>query len=454
MKVFEKRNLGVALGAGVLATFVMLPLARGELVFEDDPRAGAAAGQAAARVEERDLTRQTLNSAERARVSNQLSEPVSQVQPQAMVVPVQQVMMQPQVPAVESAALSVPAVDSGLEVQNLSKSELMRRERVRAELRNEDVLQERLEELRLRDERRRSDQLLAQPGETLPEPVAVSPMKTETVISPITERPGSANAMIASAGTPVAEAPFVQQELMASAQPAGMTVSSGFIKSSPDEDKVSIYVQPRAGVATMNPSVNYYDFRPHFSVGMGLGVGVSDNLSFELGYSFSEFGVAYNTGYQFAGYPGMAYAPGMTNETFSVKQNVADVGMKLHFLGPDARLRPFVGGGGAYSKNFINYDQNILAQMNPAYLQVVGQDYDFSQFLGFLSTGFDVRVNKSVSVGATFKYFSVLSARHEQKFFAGYPGGYAMEDPNKQPVGNAILKAAFYSITGGVSFVF
>ena len=48
----------------------------------------------------------------------------------------------------------------------------MRRERTREELKNEDILQERLEELRLRDEKRRTDQLLGTTSQDPNAPVA------------------------------------------------------------------------------------------------------------------------------------------------------------------------------------------------------------------------------------------------------------------------------------------
>ena len=64
------------------------------------------------------------------------------------------------------------AQESQPEVQSLSKTELMRRERTREELKNEDILQERLEELRLRDEKRRTDQLLGTTSQDPNAPVA------------------------------------------------------------------------------------------------------------------------------------------------------------------------------------------------------------------------------------------------------------------------------------------
>ncbi|OFZ37267.1 MAG: hypothetical protein A2070_08805 [Bdellovibrionales bacterium GWC1_52_8] len=92
-------------------------------------------------------------------------------------------------------------------------------------------------------------------------------------------------------------------------------------------------------------------------------------------------------------------------------------------------------------------------------------DYDMTQFLGFLSTGFDVRVNKSISIGAGFKYYTVLSSRQNQNLNnqalaypngAYIPGYYAlsMNDTDKQAVGGSLAQNTFYSVTGGVSFSF
>ena len=506
MKLSNAKSWGAALGAGILTTVVMLPQARGELVYENDGQAGAvlqAPVQApvqqaqSPRAEDRQLMRQNLQTAERANATVQ----AQQLQPQAVLAPVAQapatqapaaVVPVAVTPVVSAPAPQVaPATD---ELQNLSKSELMRRERVRTELKNEDILQERLEELRLRDERRRTDHLLGvQSGAEAAQPVGqVGPAfqlpKEEVVAAPLTERPGQVQAVVQPVAPVQAVQPVQPQVQVASVQiPAPQdqfaASHSTAVSSSVSEngEKTIVYVQPRFGISNFNGQ-QAYDIRPRYSGGLTLGVGISDNLSFEAGYTYSEFGIALNSTNPLVIQAQMMAGAQGYNGTFEsqvMKRNVGELGLKIHLLGPDARLRPFIGGGGAYAKSFLNYNQNILTAIdsNPYYANSnLGRDYDLSQYLGFLSTGFDVRVSKAIAVGATFKYFTVLSSRQNQDINNlalaggyqtagyGYPGyypGYAypyattgMPDYDKQTLGGSLAQNSFYSIEGAVTFSF
>lgn len=430
MHYLLNKKIGVAIGAGLIASFAFLPAVRAELVYENDVQ----------RVEDRGLVRQNMAVAERVNSTVQVQQvPIAQT---PVVVSATPAIVQPMV----QQSAHTP------EVENLTKSEMVRRERVRQELRNEDILSERLEELRLRDEKRRTEELLT--GQSVEPTNAMAGIKTqqqEVVVAPITERP-----VVQQMAAPVA-APVVQQAQVTTTTIAPAVPSNGSVFS---EDKTLVYIHPNAGLSNYN-NTTYYDVKGRYSCGVDLGVSVSDNLSFELGYMFSEYGVSLNSTYwnNVVPYNG-------SYEYLAMKQNVADAGLKLHFLGLDAKFRPFIGGGASYSKSFINYDQKYLNYYNQS-APYMARDFELSTFMGFLSSGFDVRVGKGIMVGAMFKYYTVLSYRqneniNNQMFYGNNPwywGQYAnafnaLPDAQKQDLSNSVADANFYSITGGVSFFF
>ncbi|HUP56665.1 MAG TPA: hypothetical protein VM598_04375, partial [Bdellovibrionota bacterium] len=130
---------------------------------------------------------------------------------------------------------------------------------------------------------------------------------------------------------------------------------------------------------------------------------------------------------------------------------------KLALLGQGAKIRPFLGGGGAYSKSFVNYTDGYLNMLTQYGQQNSAQDYESTSFLGYVSTGFDVRISKSVSLGGQFKYYGVLSSRENSQLnangFYQNPMWYAV-DGDKRAVGASLSESSFYSILGTASFVF
>src|SRR5437016_3725758 len=103
---------GLVFGAFILASIASLPKAHGELVFEDQADSPAAAEQDN-RTSERTTTRQTLEASEKAKTTLQAPAVVTVQNPAPF-----QIQAQSQTQATP-------------EVQNLSKTELMRRERMR-----------------------------------------------------------------------------------------------------------------------------------------------------------------------------------------------------------------------------------------------------------------------------------------------------------------------------------
>jgi hypothetical protein len=345
---------------------------------------------------------------------------------------------------VMSESMSRP---SGQEVEHLSRSELLRRERIRQEMRNEDILQERLEELRLRDEKRREEELMGAKKLAPQDAVAETPsiaMQEEVVSQPAVLEP---------------TAPAPGPSVMAMPAPVMPAESSTSLSagSQDSSEKIAITVAPRGGISAMS-AVSGYTVQSRYSAGIDLSVAASDHVSFGVGYVFSEYGVLVNSSnpwvYNLQWYTG-------TQEAIAMKQNVIDATLKLHLLGPEARIRPYLGGGAAWSKSFINYDQRIIDGLFQSGLRDLARDYEAYSILGSVSTGIDVRITKSISVGAQFKYYTVLTSRENQGlnnaalagyYSYGYPSGYW--DADKQVLGGSLARSAFYSITGGLNFSF
>lgn len=495
-----------ALTAGLLASITWLPqAARGELVYEDSPAAASAAAASAdtARVDERGVLRQALSSSERARATRQAQAVAAPAQPVVMQAPAQQVVMQapapvavvsqPQVmaaqePVVAEAAPEQSAAparqgDSVEDLRNMNKTELMRRERVREELRNEDALQERLEELRLRDEKRRTDQILGVAGASgstgatgaagsavnLPTPL-YGGVQEEAVSAPVTERPGQAprspqmaapaQAVAASNGGPQLAGISGVNAADQAASPSVMTASMDLDKP---KDKSVFYVMPRAGLGAMSSSGGY-DVNPKFAGGVSVGVATSEYLSFELGYTYAEYGVNIASSNPFVQQMQVMqnyYGNGQgSSNTLAFKQNVVDIGMKLHLMDSSSRVRPFVGGGGAWSKGFINYDQQILSNLKAAYPgfqnSPLMNDYELTSYMGYITGGLDVKMSPSITLDFMAKYYAVLSNSENGNLlnYAFYNPNMATQSPEKQAVGGSMGKANFFTLMGGVSFAF
>ena len=468
-------------------------IAQAELVFQNP----AQAAQSQQRLDDRENTRKVMGASEQMATAAEVGDTVSALDPQVTELPVPPAAVrpatqavavapvQPQALAPQAAPAAVtlaqaqaqaplqvqtPSADSleTPEVQAFTKAELMRRMRFRAEMKNDDFVQQRLEELRLRDEQRRADQLINGGPARLDAdsaPVATQaplpPLAIETVQAPITERPGQPQA--APVAPPVQTPVAVVQVSSGASSPAvsGSSVleSEGF---APREEKLVIRLTPRAGVSSMrSPDANVL-VRGRYSAGLSLGIEASESMTFELGYQFSEYGISLQPTYGFSW-----NSPTGTYESRALRQNLVDAGLKFYLLGSRSRLRPFVGGGGGWQRSFVNYDSRYRALVQ-AYSPTVGvQDYEASSFVGQINTGMDVRISKSVSVGAQFRYNRVLGSNSSQQIpynamwgasgaysGYGYGGAAAIADPGNQIAGLQLQRASFYSVLAGVNFIF
>jgi outer membrane protein W len=339
----------------------------------------------------------------------------------------------------------------------------MRRERTRTELKNEDLLQERLEELRLRDEKRRTDQLLGaegagaaagqQLGGTANMNVAPDALSVQGVVAPVTDHPGEVlNAPVPTAAQGQAQGPNVAAYTASPYTPAaqaqiagGQSITAQQAVPSADSDHTKFTISPRAGVSIMNVD-NAFTVSGKGAAGVGLGMGVTDSLSVEVGYTYAEYGIGLaNSAYIQQMYTG-------TSDTYDLKQNIFDIGLKMDLLSSDSRFRPYIGGGAAYSKGYLNYPTSVT-QMYQAYNANFSPDFESSDFLGYLSAGFDAQVSKTVAVGLNFRYYKVFSDSENENLTYGsfYSGGV---DPGKLMTGTQLAQSSFYSILGNVSFSF
>lgn len=467
-------TLITALSVSVLTAMTAVSSARADLVYEENIAPGAAAGG----------TSGTFTRSQ---------EPPAQA---PMQVPTAQAPSTP-----TSSGVSVPTPvytgsfnnggsnmnggggSGGEDEDTVSRSELMRRERLREEVKNEDVLQARLEELRLRDEERRTQQILASPGvgtATFAPASAAAPTQVEeqVIVAPATEHPGQ------PASQPVMQQPVAQQPVqlqqpmqqpeappapgrrdrpeLASAASTSMSDSGAAgwntaAAANPDVgNRSSITVQPRLGLSGMLGNTGY-QVDPHFSTGVSVGFNASDHFAVDVGYQYSEFGVALASSNPFV--QSIQMMDGFGMDTMTMKQNLVDAGVRYYLLNPDSTIRPFFGAGLGYAKSFINYSQAILSQ---TYMQGMSPDYGLSQYLGFISAGFDVKVSKNVSLGFLAKYYDVFASTEDgylnnMAFYnpmamGGYgwqPGSY-----DKQYVGGSLAGMNFFSLLGDVTFNF
>jgi hypothetical protein len=483
--------LGAAFG-GALAFGQFVAPASAELVLESPSQAPSFSAQSElaelgessvprdteSLVEDRESTRQVVEASRRAELAAQpkvLPAPRSAqrpvVQPAVPSLPVSEpVVLAQQVvevapPAYESAysaaQTGTASSETGAtEVQHFSKSEMLRRARLREELRNEDMLQERLEELRLGDEKRRAEQVLAgSSGLQAPAANEFTVPASNGLAAPVVATPEYVGSLAPQQPSGWANQPAASTQASASDQivvtaAAAQTVAQPNVESSEEESKTRIVVAPRAGLSNM-VGTQLFNVQSRYSAGLSLGVGITDFLFFDLGYTFSDYGVGIASSNYWINQLQFNLGAAYTNNfaTYSLKQNVFDAGLKLYLLGRDSKLRPFLGGGGAYGRSYLNYDPSILAVLNQLGAQNLAMDYEATQFLGFLQAGFDVSLARNVQIGAGFRYHTVLSA-NENSALNPYAFYYGNPDPSKTTAGGSLARSNFYSILGTASFSF
>jgi outer membrane protein W len=416
MKYFGKKSRSE--WSMIALTVVSVGIAQAELVLDEE-------SATAAKVEDREATRKVVKSA-------QTVETQSAMETETVSAPV----MLTTPPVVAESAPS-------------SKSELVRRNRMREEMKNEDLLQQRLEELRLRDEQQRSEKLLKSSGLTADEdaekPASLSAgtaapvMKEEQVVAPITET-------------------LVQKDVVSTQQSSVTQMSVapvGDYASETSKSGNTISIMPKVGFASISNSDNY-NFDSRFTAGLSLGFTVSEYVGLELGYAFSEYALS----------PGnRAFAPGYSMASYynqlEYKQNTFDIGMKLYFVNSNAKVRPYVGAGAAYSMGYVNYNKRTRDMMAMYPQFGFGRDitdYQLNQIMGTLSGGLDLKVSSKVSIGASYKYLLPISSyENSQLNNFGFSNGLIpmnAYDFTKEYARGSLRDSNIHLIQVGASFAF
>ncbi len=315
-------------------------------------------------------------------------------------------------PIAATEAVSTPPVI--VETQKIQKqSEKSKEKRGFQENVNNELVIQKLEDKRLKQE----EKLTAEINKkfTLEDEAAAGTpaptLKEETVVKPITDAPGSAsNEMsIAPKGEVAVAKPIVQEQRDQIVNYQSSTSMSVAPTGKPDGEKASkngVSIIPRAGLSTVSSSG--YNISPKFMTGVGIGLDVTDNVAVEFGYSYSENGV--RTQNTYAG-----YAP--ANE-LNFKNNTFDLALKLYLTGQDSKVRPYIGGGGAYSVGYINYDQQ---QQQYGYYYPPSSDYTLKQFQAMAQAGIDLKVASNISIGLAYKFYKPLtSSESEDGLYNGY----------------------------------
>lgn len=253
-------------------------------------------------------------------------------------------------------------------------------------------------------------------------------MREERVIKPITE------AYDTTASYEMSEAPkppknqvkiIASDEVTINQSSTNMSVAPAMGKSEGESVfKSGVSITPRAGLSTM--SNNFFEMKNQYALGVALGFDVSDNVGVDVGYTFASYQVGLLGAPNYGGY---------SLNQLSYKSNTIDMGMKLFLTGRDSRVRPFVGGGLAYTIGYVNYDTSMAYNQN-----IQGQDYQLNQFQGMLQAGIDFKIASNISLGMTYKYLRALSSSETQDglygsaFYSPYGMNQAYLDPQKQAV--------------------
>jgi outer membrane protein W len=279
---------------------------------------------------------------------------------------------------------------------------------------------------------------------------------TQGVVSPVTDHPGEVlNAPVPTAAQAQAPGPNVASYTVSPYTPAAQaqivgaqSVTSAQALPASNDDRVRLSITPHAGVSIMNAD-SAFTVSGKGAAGIGLGMGVTDNLSVEIGYTYAEYGIG------LGGLNASYYNPYFNgnSDTYTLKQNVFDAWLKLSLLGADSKFRPYIGGGAAYSKGYLNYP-TAVAQLYQG-INNFSPDFESSDFLGYLSVGFDAQVSKTVSIGMNARYYKVMSdSENENLYYGSFYGGGFNSDPTKLQAGTQLAQSSFYSLLGTVTFAF
>lgn len=366
--------------------------------------------------------------------------------------------------AIQAAAVEAPSSPPVIvESQVIQKeSEKSRSKRGFQENVNNELVIQKLEERRLKQEEKLTSEINKR--FTIEEDSSVGSaapiLKQESIVRPITDAPGSASMEMSNApkaetptAKPISRDEIVSYQSSSSLSPAPVGMSLAPAEGKPEGEKAfknSVSIIPKAGLSTISSAGK--DISPKFMTGVGVGVDVSEHVAVELGYAYSENGIRLDSTN-----PGAYYGYQPTNE-LTFKNNTFDAALKLYASSTESKVRPYIGVGGAYSIGYINYDR----QQQPMYGYYYGgannsTDYTLKQFQGMAELGLDIKLASNLSLGAAFKFYKPLSTSESEDglqygYFYGQP--LTQIDPQKQGLRGTIRdsNASVFQISANIAF--
>lgn len=238
--------------------------------------------------------------------------------------------------------------------------------------------------------------------------------------------------------------------------------SNSSVAEADDEEEPSTLarfrIAPVGGIS--NIGSDYYDIKSRYTLGVNLEMDVTDNFSAYVGYTYSQYDIGLGMG-GLGGLYGNPYAYGNNLQFGSYNQlqynqNLFEVGGKFYLFPRESAFRLYVGAGLGLNKGYVNYRSRGFGGYNP-YFNL--NDYELTSYLGILSTGAEFRVARNVSIGADFKYATVLSSSENDRlrnygFYGAYGGDWQNVTSEQYQAGSSIAREGFYSILGTVKVGF
>lgn len=352
----------------------------------------------------------------------------------------------PATPAAPPTQQPVQAMGPVADATNGSQVEALKRQRIREEMKNEDVLTQRLEELRLKDELKRTDQILgtapaaASVPTTPAAPQANNASQAQQAPAAVLVPSEEVYSLDSGAETKIGEPAIAEASISATA------------KNEKLEGHTRLTINPRGGISSFMGSGYRVDSR--YAVGLALGLDISQNIALEAGYTYATYGISgiatsYNPYYTY----GSNYS-----QNLDLSDNIFNLGGRINFLDLSSRLRPFIGGGLAYRKAYINYDDRTVD-----YFHAMGYsipDVEMTGLAGYADAGVEIQLIKQLSLVGMFRYFNMFSAKQvgngasylpNGSYNGGYYYGYG---DVRNSAANAISRNAFYQLSLGLSVGF
>ena len=288
-----------------------------------------------------------------------------------------------------------------------SRAEGLRRSRMEVEAETEQRIVERLESERMRAEKERSDRIAKALEGKAEEPAPVQPAVQQV---PIVQ--------------PMQMQPIQQAPVVAVVEPMPVvSASSESIKDDlqPVEEKTRFYVSGLGGFGDY-PGIS--NIKGVYAAGVSVGMIFPERLIAEGSLLFSTYDVEPVTGYLNPVYP-MIKQMDQTNVTAGVKYQIMD-----------GRIRPTIGVLGGYTRRI--YSDRQYYRSSP---DVTSHAFDVG-----VSTGADVELSKTFSMGMDFKYFWNMTYRVDT--------AYQTSMVNPQQFGRPVEGLEYYLLTFGARLTF